>query len=87
MGGHIAVIGALTGGAGEISPVSILMKSVRLHGIFVGSRQMFEDMNRLICQHSLKPVVDKVFGFEEAREALRYMESAKHFGKIVVKIS
>lgn len=87
MGGHIAVIGALSGGAGEISPVSILMKSVRLHGIFVGSRQMFEQMNLLFCQHNhLKPIIDRTFEFEEAREALKYMESASHFGKIVVKI-
>lgn len=85
MGGHIAVIGILSG-KGEFNPASILMKAVKLQGIFVGSRQMFEDMNRLICQHSLKPVVDKIFEFEEAREALKYMESGAHFGKIVVKI-
>ena len=88
MGGHIAVIGALSGGEGTISPVSILMKSLKLHGIFVGSRQMFEQMNKLLCLHShLKPVIDKVFDFKEAREALRYMESGAHFGKIVVKVS
>jgi NADPH:quinone reductase-like Zn-dependent oxidoreductase len=87
MGGHVAVIGALSGAKAEISPVTILMKSVRLQGLFVGSRQMFEQMNQLLCLHShLKPVVDKVFEFGEAREALKYMESARHFGKIVVKI-
>lgn len=86
MGGHIAVIGALSGGQGEISPVSILMKSIKMQGIFVGSRQMFEDMNRLICQHTLKPVIDRVFEFSELPDALRYMESGSHFGKIVIKI-
>jgi NADPH:quinone reductase-like Zn-dependent oxidoreductase len=87
MGGHIAVIGALSGGQGDISPVSILMKSVRLQGVFVGSRQMFEQMNLLLCQNShLKPIIDKTFEFSEVREALRYMESGAHFGKIVVKI-
>jgi NADPH:quinone reductase-like Zn-dependent oxidoreductase len=87
MGGHIAVIGALAGGQGEISPVSIFMKSVRLHGIFVGSRQMFEQMNLLLCLHShLKPVIDKVFEFNEVKDALAYMESGAHFGKIVVRI-
>jgi NADPH:quinone reductase-like Zn-dependent oxidoreductase len=85
MGGHIAVIGALSG-AGEVNPVSILMKTIRLQGIFVGSRQMFEDMNRLICQYNLKPVVDRVYEFDEVKEALDHMESAAHFGKIVVKI-
>jgi NADPH:quinone reductase-like Zn-dependent oxidoreductase len=87
MGGHIAVIGVLAG-KGEFDLRSILMKSVRMQGIFVGSRQMFEDMNRLICQHNqFKPVIDKVFEFEAARDALKYMESAEHFGKIVIKIN
>ncbi|MGI8884078.1 MAG: zinc-dependent alcohol dehydrogenase family protein, partial [Pyrinomonadaceae bacterium] len=86
MGGHVAVIGAVAKGAGEFNPISVLMKSVRLQGIFVGSRQMFEAMNRVISEHCLKPVIDKIFDFSEAREALQYMESAAHFGKIVVKI-
>ncbi len=86
VGGHVAVIGVLAG-KGEFNPTSVLMKAVKLQGIFVGSRQMFEDMNRLICQHTyLKPVIDKTFAFDEARDALKYMESASHFGKIVVKI-
>jgi NADPH:quinone reductase-like Zn-dependent oxidoreductase len=47
---------------------------------------MFEDMNRLICQYThLKPVVDKTYAFDEARDALKLMESGSHFGKIVVK--
>ncbi len=85
LGGHIAVIGVLAG-AGEFDLRSVLMKAVKMQGIFVGSRQMFEDMNRLICQHTLKPVIDKVFGFGEAKDALKYMESGEHFGKIVIKV-
>lgn len=86
MGGHIAVIGVLSG-QGTIDPVTILMKAVRLQGIFVGSRQMFEALNLMLCQHPyLKPVIDRTFAFGEAREALKYMESGAHFGKIVVKI-
>lgn len=87
MGGHIALIGALSGGGGgEISPVSVFMKSARLHGIFVGSRQMFEHMNQMLSLHNhLKPVIDKFFEFNEARDALKYMESGSHFGKIVVR--
>jgi NADPH:quinone reductase-like Zn-dependent oxidoreductase len=86
MGGHVALIGALAG-SGEINPVSILMKLVRLQGIFVGSRQMFEQMNLLLCQHyHIKPVIDKIFEFGEVQEALKYMEAGAHFGKIVVKI-
>ena len=82
--GHVALIGALTG-AGEFNPISVFMKAVRMQGIFVGSKQMFEDLNRAIEAVKLKPVVDRVFSFDEAKEALRYMESGSHFGKIVVK--
>ncbi|MGI8543246.1 MAG: zinc-dependent alcohol dehydrogenase family protein [Aridibacter sp.] len=86
MGGHIAVIGVLSG-KGDFDPTSILMKAVRLQGIFVGSRQMFEALNQMLCQHNhLKPVIDKTFVFDEAKEALKYMESGSHFGKIVITI-
>lgn len=85
MGGHIAVIGVLAA-KGEFNPVTILMKAVRLQGIFVGSREMFEAMNDCISENKLKPVVDKVFEFSKAKEALKTMESASHFGKIVVRI-
>ena len=84
IGGHIAVIGVLSG-AGEINPISILMKQIRLQGIFVGSREMFEAMNRAIEANQLKPVIDEVFAFEETPAALKFMESGAHFGKIVIK--
>ena len=86
IGGHVAMIGALTGAAG-FNPVTVFMKSIRLQGIFTGSRRMFEDMNRAIEANKLKPVIDRVFEFDEAGEALRHMESGSHFGKIVIKIS
>ncbi len=82
VGGHIAYIGVLTGGA--IDPTGIMRKSIRLQGVYVGSRAMFEDMNRAIAAHGLKPVIDRVFAFSEAREAFHHMKSAAHFGKIVV---
>jgi NADPH:quinone reductase-like Zn-dependent oxidoreductase len=47
---------------------------------------MFEDMNRAITLHRLRPVVDRVFKFDEARDALRYMQSGQHVGKIVVRV-
>jgi NADPH:quinone reductase-like Zn-dependent oxidoreductase len=84
VGGMISVIGALAAGGG-INPVLVLMKSIRLQGIFVGNREMFEAMNRAISLHKMKPVVDQVFPFEEAKQALQLMESGGHFGKIVIK--
>lgn len=85
LGGHIALIGALEQ-AGEFSYVPIFMKLIRLQGVFVGSRQMFEDLNQAVTVGKVKPVVDRTFEFGEVREALRYMQSGAHFGKIVVKI-
>jgi NADPH:quinone reductase-like Zn-dependent oxidoreductase len=83
IGGRIGLIGVLTGGT--VNPISILMKSVKLQGIFVGSREMFEAMNRAIAVSSLRPVIDRVFPFAELPDALRHMESGAHFGKIVLK--
>jgi NADPH:quinone reductase-like Zn-dependent oxidoreductase len=85
VGGYIAVIGVLSG-TGDINPLPILMKNICLQGIFVGSRSMFADMNRAIETHKLHPVVDRVFPFEQAIEALQYLESGAHFGKVVVRI-
>jgi NADPH:quinone reductase-like Zn-dependent oxidoreductase len=86
VGGRISLIGVLTGGSGEVNPLPILMKNVRVQGIYVGSREMFEAMNRAIALHKMRPVVDRVFAFQEVREALRYLESGSHIGKIVLRI-
>lgn len=86
IGGHIAMIGALTGGAG-FNPVMAFMKALRLQGIFVGSRRMFEDMNKAVSANQLRPVIDRVFAFDEAAQALRHMERGSHFGKIVVRVA
>ena len=85
VGGHIALIGALDM-SGEFNLVTIFMKGIRVQGIFIGSRGIFEDMNARMEAGELSPVIDRIFEFDEAREALRYMESGSHFGKIVVRI-
>jgi len=84
VGGHIALIGAL-GTSGEFNPIPLFMKAIRLHGIFIGSREMFEGMNRKIEETGLRPVIDRAFEFDEAREALEYMKSGSHFGKVVIR--
>jgi NADPH:quinone reductase-like Zn-dependent oxidoreductase len=84
VGGHVALIGVLASG-GDFDPRRILMKGVRLQGIFVGSRQMFEDMNSAIEVNRMRPVISRIFAFEELAEALKYMETGSHFGKIVIK--
>lgn len=86
MGGQISLIGVLSG-VGQANTLPILMKNVRVQGIFVGSREMFEAMNRAIAEHRLRPVVDRVFPFAEAPAAFRHMESAAHFGKICIRMA
>jgi NADPH:quinone reductase-like Zn-dependent oxidoreductase len=85
VGGQISLIGVLAGG-GEVNPMPILMKSVRVQGIFVGSHAMFAAMNRALAVNQIKPVVDRVFDFKDAGEALSYMQSGAHFGKIVIRV-
>jgi NADPH:quinone reductase-like Zn-dependent oxidoreductase len=86
IGGRISLIGVLTGNTGEVNPLPLVMKKVCMQGILVGSREMFESMNRAISAHRLHPVIDRIFPFDEVREALRYMESGAHFGKICIRI-
>jgi len=86
MGGSIAVIGGVSGFGGEVNPGSLLASAKRLVGIYVGSRTMLEKVMRLADGAGLQPVVDRVFPFEEAREAYRYMESGAHFGKVVIAV-
>ena len=84
-GGRISLIGVLSGGAGPVDFFPILMKTVRVQGIYVGSGAMFEAMNRAIALHALRPVIDRVFPFERAPEALAHMEGQSHFGKVVIR--
>jgi NADPH:quinone reductase-like Zn-dependent oxidoreductase len=84
-GGHIALIGVLSGG-GAFDPRLMMLKGARLQGIFVGSREMFEEMNQAIGLAGMKPVIDRVFEFSELHEALSHLASGTHFGKIVVRV-
>ncbi len=84
-GGHVALIGNLTG-RGGVDIVPVFMKALRVTGILVGSRDMFEDMNRAIAHSRLHPVIDRVFPFDQFPDALRYMESRSHLGKIVIRV-
>ena len=85
-GGQVSLIGVLAGGAGEVSLFPILMHNVRLQGITVGDRESFESMNRAVALHRLRPVIDRVFELEETQEAFAHLESATHFGKVVIRV-
>ena len=84
MGGIVSMIGVLTA-KGEVNPIPILMKNIRVQGIFVGTREMFEAMNKAIALAQMRPVVDRVFDFKDIGAALKHMEAAAHFGKICVR--
>lgn len=84
LSGTICFIGLIAGLSAPINTYQFVTKNVRIHGIETGSREMFEEMNRFIELHQLRPVIDKTFGFSQVREALKYLESGAHFGKVVV---
>jgi NADPH:quinone reductase-like Zn-dependent oxidoreductase len=84
VGGTISLIGVLTGGT--INPSSVMRKSIRLQGVYVGNRRMFEDMNAAFDLNQVTPVIDQLFEFGDARTAYKVMREAGHFGKLVVSI-
>jgi NADPH:quinone reductase-like Zn-dependent oxidoreductase len=88
--GHVHIIGVLSGTGTEAGPGidvrSILTKSVHINGIYVGSRAMFQRLNAAITANNLKPVIDRVFPFADARAAFEHMQNGNHFGKIVLSL-
>ncbi len=86
LGGTISLIGVLAG-KGDVNLMPVLMKGVRVQGIFVGSREMFEAMHRAIALSQLKPVVDRVFEMKDIQAAFKHMESGAHFGKVCVRVN
>lgn len=84
IGGAVAQIGVLSQSAEPVEIPLILHRQVHLRGIYVGSRAHFEEMNRAIAFHRLKPVIDEVFSFDRLPDALRRMGAGAHFGKVVI---
>ncbi|MBU6379190.1 MAG: NAD(P)-dependent alcohol dehydrogenase [Gammaproteobacteria bacterium] len=84
-GGHVAIIGGLSGFGGDIPAAALIGRSASVSGIFVGSRRHFEEMNAFIVRHGIKPVIDRRFAFNEAEAAYAWMDNGSHFGKIVIR--
>ncbi len=84
-GGRIALIGVLAGGSG-FDPLPLMMKGITLRGIYVGNRAMFEAMSATISKHAIRPVIDRVFDLDDYQSAFRHLESASHFGKVVIRV-
>jgi NADPH:quinone reductase-like Zn-dependent oxidoreductase len=85
-GGRVSLIGVLTGFETKVNPHPAMVKGLCLQAIIVGSRAMFEDMNRAICASVMKPVIDRIFPFAQAQEALRHLQAAGHVGKVVISV-
>lgn len=85
-GGTISLIGVLSGGRMNAPLGLVVTRHVRLQGVTVGSRDDFLAMSAAIGRHSLRPVVDRVFPFDALHEALDYLASGSHFGKVCVRI-
>jgi NADPH:quinone reductase-like Zn-dependent oxidoreductase len=84
-GGHVAVIGVLTGFAGEVSIPALFSNQIRISGISIGSRADQEEMIRAITVNRLRPVIDRRFPLEEISAAFEHYESAPHFGKVCIE--
>ena len=85
LGGAVALIGVVAEPA-EMDPRLVVSRGVRLQGVIVGSLEMFAAMNAALTEAELRPVIDRVFPFEEAREAYAHLQSAGHFGKVVITV-
>jgi NADPH:quinone reductase-like Zn-dependent oxidoreductase len=85
-GGHISLVGVLTGFAAEVSIPALFSNQIRISGISVGSRADQEDMIRAITANRLRPVIDRSFPLEEIGAAFEYYESQRHFGKVCLEL-
>ncbi len=85
-GGHIALIGGLSGYGSDLPTNAIMWINATASGVYVGSREDFEAMNAFISEYEIRPLIDRVFEFEEAPSAYEYMESGDFMGKIVIRL-
>jgi NADPH:quinone reductase-like Zn-dependent oxidoreductase len=85
LGGAVALVGLLIGMTSEVDLVTFMGKCARVEAVDVGSRAMFETMNKAIEFRAMRPVIDRVFDFSELPEALNYLRQGQHFGKVCLR--
>lgn len=85
VGGHIALIGVLTGVAGPVPTAGLTIRQQRLEGLIVGSRQHQKDFVRALDALAIRPVIDRSFALEDIAEAFRFQQSGGHFGKVCLE--
>ena len=84
-GGQISLMGNLTGGVAKLNLIPVFMRGLRIQGILVGHREGFAAMCRAVAEHQMRPVVDRVFPWTDARLALEHLATNRHFGKISLR--
>jgi len=84
-GGTMSLIGVLTGIKGEVNTHALIHKTLRVSGVYVGSITMFQAFNRALTASAIKPVIDRVYAFDQAKQAYEHLASGKHFGKVVIR--
>ncbi|MFB6263259.1 MAG: NAD(P)-dependent alcohol dehydrogenase, partial [Bradymonadaceae bacterium] len=87
IGGEISLIGVLSGVVEDVGVVPVLMQNICIQGIFVGSREMFENLNRALESNGVHPTVDRIFAFDEVRRALEFTADGRHFGNIAIELT
>lgn len=85
VGGHISLIGVLTGMSGDIPTASLMVKQVRLQGLIVGSRRQQQDYVAALDAAGVRPVIDRTFALDQLTDAFRHLQSGRHFGKICIE--
>jgi NADPH:quinone reductase-like Zn-dependent oxidoreductase len=85
VGGHISLIGVLTGVSGDVPTAALMAKQARLQGLIVGSRREQQDFVRALDGGSIRPVIDRRFPLDQLADAFRHEMSAAHFGKIGIE--
>jgi NADPH:quinone reductase-like Zn-dependent oxidoreductase len=84
--GRISMVGVLTGSEGSVNPMPIIRKSLSVNGIYVGSRDMHNQLHNYLEVNKISPVIDHVYSMNEVHEAFEFMQKGKHFGKIVLNL-
>ncbi|MGC9940320.1 MAG: NAD(P)-dependent alcohol dehydrogenase [Verrucomicrobiota bacterium] len=85
--GQVHVVGGVSGFTCDVPLREMLGKLATVNGVFVGSRAMFEALNRALDLNQVKPVIDRVFPFADAAAAYRHLQGGSHFGKVVITSS
>jgi NADPH:quinone reductase-like Zn-dependent oxidoreductase len=85
-GGHINIIGYLSGYGLGLSVIDLIERNANLHGLSVGNREQFEELMAFVGEHGIRPVIARTYSFDETGQALQEIVRGGNFGKLVVTL-